>query len=61
MLQSGTIPHPGIGPMEVDDPIRHHAYYQWVPFFLFSQALMFYFPHHLWKGWEGNSLLAFYS
>ena len=32
----------------------YHAYYQWVPFVLMLQAMMFYFPHLLLKNW--NSL-----
>lgn len=56
MLRSGSLPHPGIGPMNENDNIRHHAYYQWVPFFLFAQALMFYLPHKLWRSWEGNEI-----
>ena len=33
-----------------------HAYYQWVPFVLFLQGLMFYIPHFLWKTFEGQRL-----
>merc|ERR1712172_235986 len=33
------------------DEIRH-AWYQWVCFVLFLQALMCYVPHYLWKSWE---------
>ncbi len=33
-----------------------HAYYQWVPFVLFLQGVMFYFPHYLWKTIEGRKL-----
>lgn len=54
MLQLESLPHPGIGPVTDDDPIRYHAYYQWVPFVLFAQALMFYLPHKLWRSWEGE-------
>lgn len=57
-LQSGLLPHPGIGPLKEDDPIRHHAYYQWVPFILFAQAMMFYLPHNLWRSWEGGKIKA---
>ncbi|GAB6032214.1 hypothetical protein CHUAL_010856 [Chamberlinius hualienensis] len=35
-----------------------HQYYQWVCFVLFLQALMFYFPHYLWKSWESGRLKA---
>ncbi|GAB6024648.1 hypothetical protein CHUAL_009788 [Chamberlinius hualienensis] len=40
------------------DEIRSHQYYQWVCFVLFLQALMFYFPHYVWKSWEGGRLKA---
>lgn len=29
--------------------IIYYAYYQWVPFFLFFQALTFYTPHYVWS------------
>lgn len=54
MINSGHIPHPGIGPSREDEEIIRHAYYQWVPFVLFLQALMFYLPHYVWKQAEGN-------
>lgn len=58
--------HPGVGPyprvdrdvLEVTpegDEIRH-AWYQWVVFVLFFQALLCYIPHFLWKTWEGGKL-----
>ena len=37
------------------DEIRH-AWYQWVIFILLAQALACYFPHFLWKHWEGGLL-----
>lgn len=55
-LQSGVIPHPGVGPMEEDDPVQYHAYYQWVPFILFAQSIMFYIPHLLWRSWENGKM-----
>lgn len=59
-------PHPGIGPYPGPDPnlikvtedgdeIRH-AWYQWVVFVLFFQAILCYIPHFLWKSWEGGKL-----
>jgi len=59
-----NMPHPGIGPTTDPNLIRvtddgdeiHHAWYQWVVFVLFAQALLFYVPHHLWKSWEGGKL-----
>ena len=35
------------------DEIRH-AWYQWVPFILFFQAVLCYIPHYLWKAAEGE-------
>ncbi len=31
-----------------------HAYYQWVCFVLFFQALAFYVPRYIWKAYEGG-------
>ena len=33
-----------------------HAYYQWVPFMLFLQGVMFYVPHYLWKTFEDKKM-----
>jgi len=62
-------PHPGVGPYPSTsshdrDLVRvtsdgneiRHAWYQWVVFVLFLQALACYFPHFLWKSWEGGKL-----
>jgi len=40
---------------EDGDEIRH-AWYQWVVFVLFFQAVLCYLPHFLWKSWEGGKL-----
>ncbi|XP_018562313.1 innexin inx7 isoform X1 [Anoplophora glabripennis] len=58
LLDSGNLAHPGVGPygMNSTDPIKKHAYYQWVPFVLFGQAIMFYITHMLWKKLEGGRL-----
>lgn len=55
-LQHHLIPHPGVGPYTDDEDLIHHAYYQWVPFVLFAQCLMFYATHLLWKKWEGGKI-----
>jgi innexin len=44
--------------MHEDDPIKHHAYYQWVPCVLFLQALMFHLPHVIWRSWENGKIKA---
>lgn len=55
-VDSHNLAHPGVGPMGIntDEPIKRHAYYQWVPFVLFGQAIMFYLPHLFWKKLEGK-------
>lgn len=56
LLKHQAIPHPGIGPIMPNDEVRHHAYYQWVPFVLFAQAISFYLPHLFWRRWEGGKI-----
>nr|XP_022919625.1 innexin inx7-like [Onthophagus taurus] len=58
LLKLGVLPHPGVGPLSKDstDEVTYHAYYQWVPFVLFLQSIMFYFPHLFWKKKEGGRL-----
>jgi len=50
-------PHQGVGPETEDENDRKvHAYYQWVPFMLFLQGVMFYIPHYLWKTFEDKKM-----
>ncbi|XP_078050950.1 innexin 3 [Augochlora pura] len=44
------VAHPGLG-ADVGEK-RYHSYYQWVPFMLFFQGILFYIPHWIWKQWE---------
>lgn len=47
----------GVGAFNPDtDEVSFKAYYQWVPFVLFLQALMFYAPHAIFKVWEGGKI-----
>ncbi|KAK2727152.1 innexin inx1-like [Artemia franciscana] len=48
----GEVAHPGLG--NENGERKYHAYYQWVCFVLFFQALFCYIPKWLWKSWEGN-------
>ncbi|XP_013780366.1 innexin inx2-like [Limulus polyphemus] len=48
--------YPGVEQAEPDDTIVEHAYYQWVCFFLFFQAILFYIPRFIWRIWEGGRI-----
>jgi len=47
----------GVGPYNPDkDYIEVKAYYQWVPFVLFLQGIMFYVPHIIFKTLEEGKI-----
>ena len=49
--------YPGVGTwIEEESEVVKHAYYQWVPFVLFLQGVMFYIPHYFWKIFEDRLL-----
>jgi len=51
------VAHPGVSSyVDKEDQVRYHSYYQWVPFMLFFQGIMFYVPHWLWKNWEEGKI-----
>jgi len=48
------VAHSGVG---LDQGERtYHSYYQWVPFTLFFQGILFYVPHWIWKNWEQGKI-----
>ena len=54
--------HPGVGVYDAEnDEVEYKAYYQWVPFVLFLQACVFYFPHSLFKMAEGGKVSGIIS
>lgn len=53
-MNSTAFPYPGVAPVKPGDSVTVHTYYQWVPFVLFLQGVMFYAPHWLWKVHEGG-------
>jgi len=48
------VAHPGLGGDYGEK--RYHSYYQWVPFMLFFQGVLFYVPHWMWKQWEEGKI-----
>lgn len=46
----------GVGPYHPDDYIEIKKYYQWVPFMLFLQGIMFYIPHIIFKYFENGKI-----
>ena len=50
------VPYPGVDKYTPNERRVYHAYYQWVCFVLFFQALLFYVPRYFWKAVEGGRL-----
>ncbi|KAG8321814.1 hypothetical protein J6590_038493 [Homalodisca vitripennis] len=51
------VAHPGVGDfVQGEDEATYHSYYQWVPFMLFFQGVLFYVPHWVWKSWEEGKI-----
>lgn len=48
--------YPGVAKYTEGEDRVYHAYYQWVCFVLFLQALLFYLPHYLWQNIEGHKI-----
>ena len=49
------VPYPGVeNSKNLKENRTYHAYYQWVCFVLFIQAMAFYIPRFLWKASEGG-------
>jgi len=46
----------GVGPYHPGEYIEVKAYYQWVPFVLFLQGIMFYMPHIVYKTVEEGKI-----
>ncbi|XP_063983957.1 innexin inx1 isoform X3 [Diachasmimorpha longicaudata] len=60
-----AVPYPGVTNSKTDvhvhnhhPLVKQHKYYQWVIFALLLQAILFYTPRWLWKGWEGGKIHA---
>ncbi|XP_058801510.1 innexin inx3 [Phymastichus coffea] len=49
------VAHPGLG-NDYNGEKTFHSYYQWVPFMLFFQGILFYVPHWMWKQWEEGKI-----
>ncbi|XP_020284935.1 innexin shaking-B [Pseudomyrmex gracilis] len=58
--EGAEVPFPGVDNSKsyTDAERKEYRYYQWVCFMLFLQAILFYTPRWLWKGWEGGKIHA---
>lgn len=59
---AGAAPYGGVGVFPAyanpkEHEVKYHAYYQWVPFVLFFQSILFYLPHLILKHWDGEKLV----
>uniref|UniRef100_A0A023F430 Innexin n=1 Tax=Triatoma infestans TaxID=30076 RepID=A0A023F430_TRIIF len=52
------VPYPGVDQTRGYKETKVYKFYQWVAFFLFFQAVLFYMPRWLWKHWEGGKIHA---
>lgn len=50
------VPYPGVDSYKPGENRVYHAYYQWVCFVLFLQAVLFYIPRYCWKAFEGGRI-----
>lgn len=50
------VPYPGVDKFVKGDKKVHHAYYQWVCFVLFLQAVLFYVPRYFWRAMENERI-----
>ncbi|KAF8773083.1 Innexin inx2 like protein [Argiope bruennichi] len=51
-----AVPYPGVDNSVDHKDRKYHAYYQWVCFVLFLQAILFYIPRYFWKVCEGSRM-----
>ncbi|GFV74751.1 innexin inx2 [Trichonephila clavipes] len=50
------VPYPGVDTTKKGQKRVYHAYYQWVCFVLFLQAILFYVPRYFWKSAENGRI-----
>ncbi|KAH9379784.1 hypothetical protein HPB48_017343 [Haemaphysalis longicornis] len=50
------VPYPGVESYTPGEKRVYHAYYQWVCFVLFLQAVLFCVPRYFWKAVEGGRI-----
>lgn len=62
------LPYPGIGPRisasasnNGGSNIKYHHYFQWVPFLLLLQAVVFSVPNLIWKTLQKDTLSRYYN